>query len=314
MGGAFNEDEAIDAIDTLTVNNSGTISSNDGRAIDANDDATITNSGTVSSVEDNAIDIDDDGTVANSGNITSTNATGIDADENAVITNSGNITGNVAIDTGDDATVTNSGTVSGTGGTAMILRDGNDTVTNEGGTINGDVLLGDGDDTVTSINGTINDVVDGGNGEDSLIVTGEESCGAGSTFSGGGEGSFEGYSWKDVETVSINISAGGSGCGGGDADPRLNPHPDQIAIYCAAFGDAGIEVYDIDASVNGQFAFKALRSEITVAIVQATTSSTDVVVESDGFQNATLTATADGHLRFTTASGYIFTLPGNTCS
>lgn len=112
------DDEAIEANgeDDITVNNNGTIlaTGSGGRAIEAEDDLTVTNTdtGLIEAIEDKAIDAGDDLTVNNAGIIRSTEDKAIDAKDGATITNSGTIRSveDKAIEGEEDLTVTNTST------------------------------------------------------------------------------------------------------------------------------------------------------------------------------------------------------------
>ncbi|MEM6284965.1 MAG: hypothetical protein AAF787_22430 [Chloroflexota bacterium] len=253
--------------------------------------------------------------VTNTGTVTGSEASIYTGQADDTVINSGTLNGDVIIGSGlnrvgnDDDTLTNSGTINGNIEAGM----GDDLVENSG-IIDGDLTLGTGNDSVNS-SGTITGLIDGGAGEDTLTATGTASGCEGTSFEGGGEGSFGGYSWRDVETVSIVLSGGG-GCGGGDDTPieRITSLTDPVAVFCSPLGDSGLEIYEINANAEGEFAFKALRTEdVLPAIVEATTSGNEVEIASGGTRGTSLVARADGQISVRTAGGFSTTVPGNSC-
>lgn len=177
-------DTAIDVEDNVYIRNAGTIDGQGGEGISADAGLYLVNSagGLIKSnpTTGTAVSLED-GQVYNSGTIVG-GSTGIgihftdnDETDSSVNNNSGAIiTGGTGIQNDDSdggLSISNSGTINGTGGTAIALNDEDDTVTNTGGTVNGDIVMGDGTNTLTALQGSrITGDVEGGEDVDTLSM------------------------------------------------------------------------------------------------------------------------------------------------
>ncbi len=257
------------------------------------------------------------------------------------VTNSGTIaaTGAEGIGIGleySNGQIANNGTVSGS--TAAIRQsDGGLTlaVTNSG-TLNGDVLLDDGDDSFTAEGGAINGMLDGGAGFDTLTfafeVSGAEYAALASRLAAasptGGSLTYGGatYTWVNFEEIVDHLSetpgvvpttgslvssaspAAGeeavyvppSACGSGAfADGRLNGHDVTASAIVYPYAVGGIDLY----TPQGEWAVRAESGAIHAALAQAEASGAPV--EIGARLGLALVAQPNGSL-LATGPGYAF--------
>lgn len=162
---------------TVTVQNGAALNVAVVPAVSLVTGSTLANAGTIASTGTGVAAVTargDGNAITNSGTITGAMGVLTDGANNS-LTNTGQITGTsgAAISmTGDAATITNAGTITGSGGTAIVTGAGADTLTMQGGTINGSVDQGAGADRYAMSAGTVTGAVQQGNGIDDFRMTG----------------------------------------------------------------------------------------------------------------------------------------------